>query len=81
MENKCGCENILNLCPDDKDSIHRLKNKVSCEFLDLLLQVEKGHYPSYEFILQEISFLGLHNKIDRKEFIIQYYLNNSWKTF
>lgn len=49
--------------------------------MDLLLQVERGHYPDYEFILEEISLLEILNYIDRKEFILQYYLNNPWKTF
>lgn len=49
--------------------------------MDLLLQVERGHYPDYEFILEEISLIEVHNQIDKKEFILQYYLNNPWKTF
>ena len=81
VENNCNCDNILNLCPDDRDYVHNLKNKISCEFMDLLLQVERGHYPDYEFILEEISLLEILNYIDRKEFILQYYLNNPWKTF
>ena len=74
LTNKCECGNILEICSDDV--IENLKNKVSCEFLDLLTQVERGYRPDYEFILEEISLLEIYNKIDNKDFILQYYLNN-----
>lgn len=58
-----------------------LKNKISCEFLTLLSMVERGYRPDYEFILEEISLLEIYNNLDKKEFILQYYLNNPWETF
>lgn len=76
----CVCHNILNLDPQDVDVVSNLKNKVACEFIDLLKKVEKGYQPDYEFILEEVSLLGIHNKIDKKEFVLQYYLNNPWET-
>ena len=76
----CVCHNILNLCPQDVDVISNLKNKTACEFMDLLNKVEKGYRPDYEFILEEVSLLGIHNKIDKREFVLQYYLNNPWET-
>lgn len=76
----CVCRNILNLCPQDVDAISNLKNKTACEFMDLLKKVEKGYRPDYEFILEEVSLLGIHNKIDKREFVLQYYLNNPWET-
>ena len=48
--------------------------------MDLLKKVEKGYRPDYEFILEEVSLLGIHNEIDKKEFVLQYYLNNPWET-
>lgn len=77
----CSCDNILNLCEENNNNMHKLKNKISCEFMDLLLQVEKGYQPDYEFIMDEICLLDIYDKIDRKDFILQYYLNNPWKTF
>jgi hypothetical protein len=79
LTNICKCDNILKICSDDV--IDNLKNKVACEFMDLLLQVEKGYRPDYEFILEEVSLLGIYNEIDNKDFILQYYLNNPWETF
>jgi hypothetical protein len=55
--------------------------KISCEFLTLLSMVERGYRPDYEFILEEISLLEIYNNLDKKEFILQYYLNNPWETF
>jgi len=48
----CTCNNILQLSSDDNDMIHNLKNKVVCEFMNLLLLTEKGKYPDYEFLLE-----------------------------
>ena len=58
-----------------------LKNKISCEFLTLLSYVERGKYPDYEFILEEISLLEVYNNLDKKDFLLQYYLNNPWETY
>lgn len=76
----CVCHNILNLQPQDVDAISNLKNKIACEFLTLLKNVEKGYHLDYEFILEEISLLDIYNKVDKREFVLQYYLNNPWET-
>lgn len=77
----CVCHNILQLHPQDVDAVSNLKNKTACEFIALLNKVEKGYHPDYQFILEEISLIGIHNKIDREEFVLQYYLNNPWEIF
>lgn len=76
----CVCHNILHLDPQDVDVINNLKNKTACEFMDLLKKVEKGYRPDYEFILEEVSLLGIHNEIDKREFVLHYYLTNPWET-
>lgn len=53
-----------------------LKEKVICEYKYIISELEKGHKPNLEFILEEISVIDLENKIDNREFIVQYYLNN-----
>ena len=79
MQVNCECDIILNIsCGDDIDN---LKNKVSCEFMSLLMYVEKGYHPDYSFIMDEISLLGIWQRLDKEKFIIQYYLNNPWETF
>jgi len=72
----CVCGNILKLDSCDNDPIHKLKNKAVCEFMDLLLLVERGKYPDYEFILEEFNLLDFCT--DRSLFTLQYYLNNKW---
>jgi hypothetical protein len=57
----CTCDNILNLCSEDTNVIHNLKNKISCEFMSFLLEVEKGYRPDYEFIMEEINLLDIYN--------------------
>ena len=55
--------------------IDDLKHKVIYEFMNLLVQVEKGYKPEYEHILDEISLLEVYEELDKKDFILQYYLN------
>lgn len=61
--------------------VHRLKEKVSKEFEELLCQVRKGYKVDYEFILEEMSFIELNNELDDKiiKTALQYYLNNKWQ--
>lgn len=73
----CNCNNILNLCPDDDDIIHKLKNKAVCGFINLLSSSEKGIYQDYEFLLQQFNLLDSCNNIDNSLFILQFYLNNN----
>lgn len=80
-----GCVNLnLDGCHRmDADVINKLKRKIICEFQKLLCLAEKGHKPDYQFILEEISLLGLssNNLLDKRRFIftIQFYLNNKWQ--
>lgn len=55
-----------------------LKDKIICEYKYIISELEKGHYPNLEFILEEISVVDLENEIDNREFIVQYYLNNKY---
>lgn len=59
-----------------------LKDKVSCEFDNLLKSLEKGHRYNYQFILEEISLIDLllEGEFDKSEFVKQFYLNNKWQT-
>lgn len=73
--------------PTDADAINKLKKKIICEFQELLCLTEKGHKPDYQFILEEISLVGLSldDMLDKRRliFITQFYLDNKWqiKTF
>lgn len=53
-----------------------LKEKIICEYKRIISELEKGHHPDLEFILEEISVVDLENEINNREFIVQYYLNN-----
>lgn len=72
-----GCHHM------DVDAVNKLKRKIICEFQKLLCLTEKGHKPDYQFILEEISLVGLSsdNLLDKRRliFIIQFYLNNKWQ--
>lgn len=60
--------------------IDLLKDKIICEYKWIISELEKGHTPELEFLLEEISAVDIENEIDNREFIIQYYLNNDiWK--
>lgn len=74
----CTCNNILQLSSDDNDMIHNLKNKVVCEFMNLLLLTEKGKYPDYEFLLEQFNLLDSCTNVDKPLFVLQFYLNNKW---
>lgn len=67
----------------DVDAVNKLKRKIICEFQKLLCLTEKGHKPDYQFILEEISLVGLSsdNLLDKRRliFTIQFYLNNKWQ--
>lgn len=63
------------------DAVNKLKKKVSEEFHTLLCKVRKGYKPDYQFILEEISFIDIQNKLDDNLSLtaLQYYLNNKWQ--
>jgi hypothetical protein len=54
-----------------------LKDKIICEYKLIISKLEQGHKPDLEFLLEEISAVDLENELDNREFIIQYYLNNT----
>ena len=81
-----GCVN-LNLSSSlvvDADALNNLKTKVICEYQDLLKLIQKGYKLDYEFILEEISLIGLleNSELDTNLslFISQFYTNNKWET-
>lgn len=53
--------------------VDALENKIIQEFKYLLNKIEKGYYPSLEFILEEISALDVYKETDDLS-MIQYYL-------
>ena len=70
-----GVKNIkLPITPET--DIDLLKDKIICEYKLIISELEKGHRPDLEFLLEEISAVDLENELDNREFIIQYYLNN-----
>jgi hypothetical protein len=59
--------------------VDALKDKVICEYKELLKYLERGH--RYQLILEEISLIELleENEVNRSEFVEQFYLNNKWQ--
>lgn len=79
----CVNLNLDNLPTTDVDVINNLKKKVICEYQNLLKMIEKGYRLDYEFILEEVSLIGLleDQELDNRSslFISQFYLNNKWE--
>ena len=67
----------INLPIIPETDIDLLKDKIICEYKLIISELEKGHKPNLEFLLEEISVVDLENELDNREFIIQYYLNNN----
>lgn len=67
----------INLPIIPETDIDLLKDKIICEYKLIISELEKGHKPNLEFLLEEISVVDLENELDNKEFIVQYYLNNN----
>lgn len=65
----------LSIVPET--DIDLLKDKIICAYKFIVSELEKGHRPNLEFLLEEISAVDLENELDNREFIIQYYLNNN----
>lgn len=67
----------------DADVVSNLKEKVICEYQDLLHSLKKGYRLDYQLILEEISLIELleNKEMDDKKsmFISQFYLNNKWQ--
>lgn len=55
--------------------IDLLKEKVACDYLKIITQLELGEHPDLELLLEEISNIELESIITDREFITQYYLN------
>lgn len=64
-----------------KEVVDALKDKVICEYKELLKYIERGHRYDYQLILEEISLIELleGNEINRSEFVEQFYLNHKWQ--
>lgn len=62
-------------------AVDALKDKVICEYKELLKYLERGHRYDYQLILEEISLVELleENEVNRSEFVEQFYLNNKWQ--
>jgi len=67
----------INLSIVPETDIDLLKDKIICEFKLIISELEQGHRPNLEFLLEEISAVDLEKELDDREFIIQYYLNNT----
>lgn len=67
----------INLPIQPETDIDLLKDKIICEYKLIISKLEQGHKPDLEFLLEEISAVDLENELDNREFIIQYYLNNT----
>lgn len=58
--------------------IDLLKDKIICEYKLIISELEQGKMPDLEFLLDEISTVFIEKELgDKREFIIQYYLNNT----
>ena len=67
----------INLQITPETDIDLLKDKIICEYKLIISELERGRKPDLEFLLEEISAVDLGNELDNREFIIQYYLNNT----
>lgn len=67
----------VNLPITPQTDIDLLKDKIICEYKQIISELERGHKPELEFLLEEISAVDLESELDNREFIIQYYLNNT----
>lgn len=67
----------INLQITPETDIDLLKDKIICEYKLIISELERGRKPDLEFLLEEISAVDLENELDNREFIIQYYLNNT----
>ena len=67
----------VNLPIIPRTDIDLLKDKIICEYKQIISKLEQGYKPDLEFLLEEISAVDLENELDNREFIIQYYLNNT----
>lgn len=66
---------ILPITPET--DIELLKDKIICEYKLIITELERGRRPDLEFLLEEISVVELEKELDNREFIVQYYLNNT----
>ena len=67
----------INIPITPETDIDLLKDKIICEYKSIISELEQGHKPDLKFLLEEISVVSLENELDKREFIIQYYLNNN----
>ena len=67
----------INLPIIPETDIDLLKDKIICEYKLIISELERGHKPDLEFLLEEISAVDIESELDNREFIVQYYLNNT----
>lgn len=75
-------QNLSRFLITNADVVSNLKEKVICEYQDLLFSLEKGYKLDYQLILEQMSLIDLlENEIDDKKsiFISQFYINNRWQ--
>lgn len=79
----CVKQNLDNLQITDVDAVNKLKLKVICEYQNLIKMIQKGYKLDYNFIMEEISLIGLLEDFELDErpslFVTQFYLNNKWE--
>lgn len=61
--------------PLPETNIQKLKDNIICDYYEAISQLEQGKISNIEFLLEKISAVDLVDEIDKREFIIQYYLN------
>lgn len=68
-------ENNLKIPLQPITDIDLLKDKIICDYKLIISKLENGYMPDLELLLEEISAVDLENELDKREYIIQYYLN------
>lgn len=63
------------ILPIKESDIQLLKDKTICDMQNIIAQLERGIQPNLEILLEQISAITLEQEIERREFIIQFYLN------
>lgn len=64
------------LSPVPETDIDALKQKITCEFENILVKLEHGTMPDLKFLLNEIAAVDVYKEIKNGKFVIQYFLNN-----
>lgn len=62
--------------PVPETDIDALKQKITCEFENILVKLEHGTMPDLKFLLNQIAAVNIYKEIKNSKFVIQYFLNN-----